>query len=515
MALSSPLPSIRRQADSGVSDPRSAVAWLPILAVAGAIVLLHILTNGRYGFHRDELQFLSDARHLSWGYVSYPPLTPFIERIALGIFGLSLVGLRMFSVAAQAAALMVTALMARDLGGGRLAQITAALMIALSPLPLFEGTEFQYSSFDYLWWTLTAFFLIRLLNSENPRWWLAIGASVGLGLLTKYSIVFYVAGILGGMALTRERRYFRSLWFWGGIVLALAIFLPNLGWLLRHDFISYRFLEHIHARDVAEGRADHFLIDQLLICINVGATPLCLAGLILFLRGRRYRMLAWVYLIPFLAFYFAKGRGYYVAGAYPMLMAMGAAGAEQWLRRLPAWGRFSLEGLFFLNFAFCSAYICALVVPLASSGPLRDYAFQHNENLRDEIGWMELVKTVAGIRNSLLPDQQAHLGITTGNYGEYGAIEILGPAYGLPAPIGTVNSEWLRGYPTPQPTTIITLGISHHQANEIFTGCRLAGHNTNSLGVQNEESQYHPDIFVCGPPRKPWAVLWKEHKDFG
>src|SRR5579859_3496278 len=127
---------------------------LPLLAIAGAVVLLHLLTNGRYGFHRDELQFLSDARHLDWGYVCYPPLTPFIQHIGLALFGVSMVGLRLFSVLAQAAALIATGIMARDLGGGRLAQFTTALAVALSPLPLFNGTEFQYTSFDFLWWIL-------------------------------------------------------------------------------------------------------------------------------------------------------------------------------------------------------------------------------------------------------------------------------------------------------------------------------------------------------------------------
>src|SRR3954454_14532694 len=226
---------------------------LALLAISAAVALLHIATNNRYGFHRDELQFLSDARHLAWGYVSYPPLTPFIEHIGLALFGVSMVGLRLFSVIAQAVVIYVSGLMARDLGGGRLAQVTAALAVALSPLPLFEGTEFQYSSFDFLWWVLIAYFTVRLLKTENPRWWLAIGAAVGLGLLTKYSIVFYIAGILGGLALTRARRHFLSGWLWAGIALALLVFLPNFFWLVRHDFISYHFLQHIHVRDVDQG----------------------------------------------------------------------------------------------------------------------------------------------------------------------------------------------------------------------------------------------------------------------
>jgi hypothetical protein len=489
--------------------------WAILFGIAASIAVLHMATNGRYGFHRDELQFLSDARHLDWGFVAYPPMTPFLERIGLAMFGLSMVGLRLFSVIAQAATIVVTGLMARELGGARLAQGTAALAVALSPLPMFEGTEFQYSSFDYLWWVLIAYFTIRLLKTENLRWWLAIGAAVGLGLLTKYSIVFYIAGILGGVMLSRSRRFFLSGCFWGGIVLALLIFLPNLFWLAHHDFISYHFLQHIHARDVGEGRADGFLKGQFLLCVNLFAAPLWLAGLVAFLRDRRYRMLAWMYLIPLALFFFAKGRDYYMAGAYPMMLAMGAAAGERWVARLPKLGRLAVEAVFFAGLTAIGAYACAILVPLAPSGPLRDFALRKNGDLREEIGWPELVATVAGIRDSLPPDQQAHLGITVGNYGEAGAIEMFGPAYHLPPPISTTNSAWLRGYPTPPPTTLIVVGITRQEAETIFTGCRLAGHNGNSEGVQNEESMYHPDIFVCGPPRLPWPQLWSEHQSFG
>jgi Dolichyl-phosphate-mannose-protein mannosyltransferase len=511
LSQASALPSDTETLDRATLRADSVI----LLAIATAVALLHLFTNNRYGFHRDELQFLSDARNLDWGFVSYPPFTPFVEHIGLSLFGLSMVGLRLFSVLAQSIAVFVSGLMARDLGGGRLAQITAALAVAFSPLPLFNGTEFQYTSFDFLWWVLIAYFTVRLLKSENPRWWLAIGAAIGLGLLTKYAIVFFIAGILAGLVLTPVRRFVTTIWFWAGIALALVIFLPNFVWLVRHDFISYRFLQHIHMRDVAEGRAQGFLTGQFLICTNLAAAPVWLAGLIDFLRSRRYRMLAWMYLVPLALFFFAKGRNYYVAGAYPMLLAMGAVVAERWLASLPRLARLSIATVYFAGFASVTAYVCAIVIPFASSGPLRAYALSHNGDLREEIGWDGLVHTVAQIRNSLPPDQQAHLGITTANYGEYGAIEILGRAYGLPHPLGTNNSEWLRGYPTPPPTTLIVLGLSQQQAESIFTGCRLAGHNGNSEGTKNEESRDHPDIFVCGPPRKPWAELWKEHQDFG
>jgi Dolichyl-phosphate-mannose-protein mannosyltransferase len=499
--------------DRECRDARAGNAIL--LAIAGAMVLIHLLTDNRYGFHRDELQFLSDARHLDWGFVAYPPFTPFVERIGLGLFGLSMVGLRLFSVLAQAAAAVVSGLMARELGGKRLAQATTALAVAFSTLPLFEGTEFQYTSFDFLWWVLIAYFVIRLLKTDDAHWWLAIGACIGLGLETKYAIVFYITGIVAGVVLTPARRFLKSGWFWAGVGLALLIFLPNFIWLLRHDFISYRFLKHIHVRDVGEGRADGFLLQQLWLCVNLAAAPLCLVGLWGFSRERRYRMLAWMAVVPVALFWLGKGRGYYTAGAYPMLAAMGAVMAERWVTSLPRWGRRAVEGIYFAAFAGVSAYLCAILIPLAASGPLRAFALAHNGDMREEIGWDELVRTVAGIRDGLPADEQAHLGITTGNYGEYGAIEILGRAYGLPEPIGTTNSEWLRGYPTPAPTTYIVLGLNDRQANRIFTGCRLAGHNGNSEGVRNEESLDHPDIFVCGPPREPWAQFWTEHQDFG
>ena len=485
-----------------------------LIAIAAAIALLHLLTNNRYGFHRDELQFLSDARHLDWGFVAYPPLTPVLERIGLDLFGLSLVGLRLFSVIAQSAAIVVTGLIARELGGGRLAQIAAAISVALSALPLFEGTEFQYSSFDYLWWVLIAYFIVRLLRTDNPRWWLAIGAIIGIGLETKYTILFYICGILGGMLLTKSRRYFASPWFYAGVAIALLLFLPNFLWQVHHGFISKTFLEHIHKRDVGEGRAKGFLLQQFFICTNSFAVPLWIAGLIAALRNPRYRMLAWMYLIPFALFFFGDGRSYYLAAAYPMLFALGAVAAERWLATLSEVWRVTVELTFFTGVALCGLLFIAILVPVASSGPLKSFALAHNGDLREEIGWDDLLQQLAALRDALPPEQQQSLGIITGNYGETGDIELFGPAYHLPPPISMTNSAWLRGYPTPQPTTLIVLGFSRTGADKAFTNCRLAGMETNRTGVSNEESQGH-DIFVCGPPRLPWPEFWKQHQFFG
>lgn len=486
-----------------------------LLGCACIVMLVHLLTNSRYGFHRDELQVLSDALHLDWGFVPYPPFTPFVERIGLGLFGLSMVGLRLFSVIAQAVAIVVTGLMACELGGGRKAQFTAALAVALSPLSLFEGTEFQYTSFDYLWWVLTAYFVIRLLKTENPRWWLAIGAAMGMGTLTKYTIFFLAAGLFAALLFTSARRFFRSAWFWSGAALALLIFLPNLVWQIRHGFISLHFLQHIHVRDVGEGRAKGFFPDQFLICTNLLAAPLWISGLLGYLRERRYRMLAWMYLVPLALLAAGQGRGYYLGAAYPMLIAMGAVAAEHWMaKRSQRWRRV-LSGVFFTGLLACGFYAAAMIVPLASTGPLMKFALARNGDLREETGWNEIVRTVADIRDALPPAQQASVGVLVGNYGEQGAIELLGSRYRLPPPISSTNSAWLRGYPVAPPATLIVLGSSREWVERNFTGCRLAGHIANPYGVENEESSAHPDIFVCGPPRQAWPEFWKSDQRFG
>jgi hypothetical protein len=529
------MPAIKvEQTPASISTPLFAGLW-PVLAVVCAITLLQLLTNRRYGFFIDELQFMSDGRHLDWGFVAYPPFTPFLARVSMSLFGVSLGGLRLFSALAEAAILFLTALMARELGAGKLGQAAAALGIGLSLHSVYDGRVFWYTSFDYLWWVLAAYFAVRLLKSENPRWWLAIGAAEGLGLLTKYTMVYFIAGILLGAMLTHPRRYLASGWFWAGNALALLIFLPNILWELRHDFVTYSFLEFIHARDIGEGRTDKFLIGQLIYCLNPFAAPLTLAGLIGYMRSRRYRMIGWMYIVPLALILITSGRSYYLAPAYPMLMAMGCQMGERWIA-LPAkisapakkapqrakagsrwpwrWSARQWAGAaLFTGVILWGAWVCAVILPFQSRGLLRDYAFRNNGNLKNEFGWNDLVRTVAGIRDSLPPDQQAHVGILVGNYAEQGAVEILGSAYGLPPAISTINSGGLRGYPSPAPTTLIVVGFSDDMASALFSDCRLAGHNGNSEGILNFESAT-PDIFLCGAPRQPWPDLWKNATHF-
>ena len=279
-----------------------------------------------------------NARRLDWGYVAYPPLTPLLARIELTLFGSALPGMRLFPAVAQGAVAVLVGDGARHRRPPRGANPGRARGRHLARR-VTTGMLIQYMSFDYLWWVLVAFFTVRLLATENPRWWLGIGAGIGLGMQTKYTMAYFVIGLAAGVLLTPARRYLRSAWLWAGAGVALLIILPNLIWQAQHHFIALDFLSAIHARDIQWGRMSDFLPKQLYEEVNPFVLPLAIAGLIwcFFARGRRFRTLGWMYVTTFLLLVVSRGRSYYVAPAYAMLLAAGAVWLEGWLgNRTPA-----------------------------------------------------------------------------------------------------------------------------------------------------------------------------------
>lgn len=489
-----------------------------LLLLALAKLALHLLTNGQYGFHRDELGMLNDALHLAWGYVSYPPLTPFVARLALELFGTSLVGLRLFAALTQSVVMVLAGLMAGELGGSRRAQIVAAVAVAIAPISLAWSALFHYSGFDFLWWVLSAYLVVRLLNTEDPRYWLAIGAVVGLGMMTKYTMTFCIAGIVTGVLCTPARRYLAGPWLWAGTALALLIFLPNLIWQAQHDFVHFQFLRFIHARDMGIGRTNRFLVEQLYLAAHVVTVPLWLAGLYFYFgtaAGRRYRMLGWMATVPFLLLLVAHGRGYYSSAIYPILIPAGAVYGERWLASLPRdHARFVLDTTRY-SLAIGGLIAAALTLPLAPvNSAWWAIASSIDPERKEELGWPELVETVAGIYDHLPAPDRGQAGILA-NYSEAGAINLFGPAYGLPHAIGGENSDWLRGYGEPPPEVVIFVGWRRSEVNPFFASCLLAGHVTNRYGVMNEDARDRPDIFVCRGLRESWPAFWGQIQSFG
>ncbi len=491
-----------------------------LAALAFLCFLLHTLTNGQYGFHRDELLTLNNARHLAWGYVVYPPMTPFLGRLELELFGASLRGIRFFPALSQGLVLLLTGLAARELGGKREAQLVAAFAAAIAGPAMISGWFLSYSSFDYLWWVLVAYFVIRLLKSDDPRWWLAIGVAIGFGMMTKYAMVFFVLGLVGGVLLTPARRYLKNPWLWCGVAVALLIMLPNIFWQYQHHFVSLAFLKSIHTRDIGQGWTDYFLLNQLWKCANPVTAPLWCAGLwhvFVVPDGKRYRILGWMYVVTLLTFLIARGRDYYLAPAYPMLLAAGAVWGEHWVDSLNTRSALAVRRITWRSLLVAALTTAAVTLPIAplNSAWWRVADYGNGGNFNMQIGWPELVETVAKVRDSLPVQERATLGILAGDEGETGAVNLYGPAYGLPRAISGMNSNWMRGYDDPPPQTVIVLGERRDLVDQLFASCDLAGHVTNRYGIKNDTVTGYTDVFVCRNLRQPWPEFWKNFHYYG
>ena len=510
------IPAVARAAHDAAHD-RSTKLLLAVIALVA--LALHAALNGNYGFHRDELAMLDDARHLAWGYIAYPPMTPAIGHLALRLFGTSLGGLRFFAALAFAASALLTGLIAREFGGARPAQLFAATCVAFTPVALLGSSLFQYVAFDYLAWVAGTYCVLRLLNSNDARWWLAIGAVIGLGLLTKYTIGVWAAALACGVLLTPARRYLANRWPWLGVLVCAVLFAPNLAWQWQHDFISLDFLRHIHERDIAIGRTDGFIGDQFLGNANPLTVPVWLAGLYFLLidaRARRYRLLGIVYVAALVLMLMLRARGYYLAPAYPPLLAAGSVLGERGLERLRAGTARGVALAAWIVLIGGGAAFGLLFVPIA---PLHSQLWQItakvHDDFREQIGWPNIAQTVSSVYAALPVDERPGVRVLAANYGEAGALNLYREDYPLPAVISAVNSYWLAGYGDPPPTRLIAIGYSPERLAQLFTDCRPAARVVNRDSVDNEESRDHPDIYLCRDPREPWPTLWPKMRHYG
>jgi 4-amino-4-deoxy-L-arabinose transferase-like glycosyltransferase len=207
-----------------------------VLYLAAAKLLLHLLTAARYGIFRDELYYLACAEHLDWGYVDQPPFIALIAWFTRHVFGSSLLGLRLLPAIAGAALVWLAGKLTREMGGGRFAQALAALAVLVVPIFLVFHHWLTMNAFEPLIWMVAAWCVMRAINSRQASYWLWFGVVIGLGLETKYSVIFFAFGIAAGLLLTEHRRFLKSKWIWLGALAAFIIFLPNLLWLVKHDF---------------------------------------------------------------------------------------------------------------------------------------------------------------------------------------------------------------------------------------------------------------------------------------
>jgi 4-amino-4-deoxy-L-arabinose transferase-like glycosyltransferase len=365
------------------------------------LLALHFTVGNGYGFHRDELQFFDDSRHLAWGYVAYPPVTSFVGRLSTSLFGISPSAFRLPATLAGMTILTLCGLICREFGGSLQAQLLALFAALASQVIL--GSLMLYVVWDFLAWTLVCFFLARLLRTENDRWWIAVGASFGIGILCKYSIVFLSVSIIFGLVcLPSMRRSFRQPYLYLGVLAGLLIAAPNLLWEERHGWVSLKMLSTIHARDVRLGRTSGFVSDQFQY--TMAGVVLAVAGLTWLLRSRRFRLLAFFFLGPLVLFLIARGRGYYLLPAYTPLYAAGAIWAETEISKRVRPVRLSMRSVAFMALSLDAVAIAAMMLPVAKPGSaLFRYQMTTSSDMRDETGWPEFVGQIARVRDTLSP----------------------------------------------------------------------------------------------------------------
>jgi 4-amino-4-deoxy-L-arabinose transferase-like glycosyltransferase len=494
----------------------TSALWLTGLAFAA----IHIAFSWRYGFHRDELLSYSNAMHLDWCYVVYPPLTAWFARAELVLFGTNLVGYRLLPAISIGMVSVMAGLIARAMGGGRRAMVVAAAASGIMGPVAFAGCFFSYMSFDLLWWVLVAWATVELIRTQNPRWWLAIGAGFGLGLLTKYTVLAYAAGLLIGMLFTTNRRWFRSGWFWCGVAVALAMALPVVVWQFQHHFVALAWMQSIHKRDMGWGRTDNFILNQFWNVTSPVTVPIWCAGLWFLFRtreGKPYRILGWMYAVTLILFTVARARDYYLAPAYPMLMAAGAAWGEGWVgTRNPRAQKVAVR-IVRNSLAIGALVVFALTLPIPpiQSAWWRFAEVTNGHNFSMELGWPELAATVAHVRDSLPAEERSGVRVMAGDEGEAGAVNLYGRAYGLHEAISGMNSNWLRGYGNPPPQTVIAVGFRKTELDKIFASCEMAGQVSNSYGILNAALGDRTAVYVCRNIREPWPEFWKSFEYYG
>lgn len=493
--------------------PSDARAIAVVVAIAAAHVLVQLLVSTRYGYHRDELYFLAAARHLAWGYVDQPPFTPAAAWLAQALFGDSLVGLRLFPAMAGGATVLLGGLVARELGGRRYAQVLAALCMAVSTYVLLVGHMLGTTAFDQLAWALCLYLVVRLLRTGDERLWLLVGLVAGVGLLNKHLVLFLGAGLVVGLLLTEQRRQLRSTWLWAGGALALLVFAPNLLWQVQNGWPTVEMTRSLQARNGSLGASLAFVPFQLLM-VNPFLTPIWLVGLWWLLQapdGRPYRPLGWTYVVILLLFVVIGGKPYYLAPMYVVLLAAGAIVVE----RATARPRRRLLSRPALIGPVAAAGLLAspIALPILPPAVLNTVPLHKaNPELAEQLGWTELVEAVAAAHDSLPPAERAGVTILALNYGQAGAIDLLGASRGLPSAISGHNNYWLWGPGRAGDGTTIAVGFRPERLEPLFGEITQAGRIANAHGVDNEE-QGAP-IWLCRQPRMSWADAWPSIKHY-
>jgi len=505
------------------SKPFRSNDLLIVTLIAFGLLLFHCYFNNRYGYFRDEFDYLSCADHLAWGYVDQPPLLPFLVKVSRTILGESLRGIRFLPALAISAVVVLTGMIAREFGGRRFALIISAVAVVIAPIYLSAGSLLTTNCLEPLLWMGCVYFAILAIK-QDARYWLGFGVVAGLGLEEKYSIAIFGFAIVVGLLLTKERRVLFNRWFWLGGVAAFLIFLPNLIWNIHNHFPFLELMHNIRSsgRDVQLSPVEFFAQQVLLIHpLNAAIWITGIIGLLLFRSLKQFRFLGWAYLISFTAFVVLKGKNYYLAPIYPVLIAAGAIVIEVGIERTrQAWLKPAIIVLLLAG----GAWFAPLVVPVFSVDhflsymntlPFKPPRSEHShesavlpQHYADQFGWEELAAKTAGAWSRLTPAERNDCGIFAQNYGQAGAIDFFGPRYGLPPAISGHQTYFLWGPRGHSGNCMIVLDDDKDVLDKLFNHVEFVGASDNPYALER-----NIPVFVCkGAKFGSLTQLWPKLK---
>jgi len=494
------------------ADERSTLVLVAL--VAGLDLALHLALIGRYGYWIDELYFIACGEHLDWGYVDHPPVIGVAARLSRLLFGDSLFALRLFPALAAAGLVFLTARIARAFGGGRAAQIIAAVATCAVPTYALFGNVLTMNSFEPLFWMGCALTLIHMANGASPRLWLAFGAIAGVGMLNKHSMAFFAAALIIGLLVSPQRRLLRTRWLCLGALVALAIALPNLLWELAHGFPTVELLANAKRFQHQPVTPLEFIWGQVQIA-HPALAPLWLAGVWFLLfspRAERYRFLGWTFVLQFGVFLWIEAKNYYLAPIYALLLAAGAVAIEP--RR--AWVTAAVLAWILLGFVVLAPYVLPILPVQDLPAYLEKLGMKEVRSetrpmgnvpqiFADMLGWDELVAGVARVYRGLPPEDRRRAIIWGGYYGPAGAVDYLGRAYGLPTAISGHQNYYYWRPEHLSGDVVIAVAISEKALAPWFESVQLAGEVTCDLCMPDRRVTR---IYVCRGLRMPMDEFW-------
>lgn len=494
-----------------------------VWAIAIAYVGVELVFSGRYGYFRDEFYYLACGQHLAWGYVDHPPAVAVIAWISRLLFGESLLAIRLLSALAGGATIILTGRMARVLGGEAWAASLAGLAVAVTPVFLFLFHVLSMNAWDILLWTAVCLAIAEMVVQDRPSQWLWIGVLVGLGMETKHSMAFLVFGLGVGVILTSDRRWLADWHLWAGALIALVLTAPNVAWEIANGWPTVEFARNATADKNALLSPLQFVGQQVFQAHPLNLL-LLLAGLwFLFTANHgRFRLFGWTYLAVFALLIVQHGKPYYIAPIYPLMFAAGAVAVARMIAGARRWRPAVLVALFATGVV--TAPFTLPVLPVARYIAYADYVGlkpasgermelgELPQHYADMFGWDEIVSTVAKVYRSLSPDEQTHAGVFALNYGDAGAIDLLGPRYGLPMRAMSRHNNYYLWGPDPGRTDVlIVIGGRMEDHRKSYADVRVAATIECGYCMPYEN---HRRVYVLRQRIRPIEEIWRTSKLF-